>query len=81
MPFLLRIKCFIVTQNVDNLKVFCIFLAPFQKFIVLLQCSTYYKAAQEPQTIRWRYFYTLTETYNGIVPPWKSVMEIQPCRC
>ena len=33
---------------------------------------------QEPQTIRWRYFYTLTETYNGIVPPWKSVMEIQP---
>lgn len=33
---------------------------------------------QEPQTIRWRYFYTRTETYNGIVPPWKSVMEIQP---
>ena len=36
---------------------------------------------QEPQTIRWRYFYTLTATYIGIVPPWKSVMEIQPCRC
>lgn len=33
---------------------------------------------QEPQTIRRRYFYTPFGTYIGIVPPWKSVMEIQP---
>ena len=29
---------------------------------------------------RWRYFYTTSERHIGIVPPWKSVMEILPCR-
>lgn len=30
---------------------------------------------------RWRYFYTTSEKHIGIVPPWKSVMEILPLRC
>ena len=29
---------------------------------------------------RWRYFYTASERHIGIVPPWKSVMEILPLR-
>lgn len=31
---------------------------------------TYFGERLLPLTIRWRYFYTLTITHNGIVPPW-----------
>ena len=30
---------------------------------------------------RWRYFYAASGKHIGIVPPWKSVMEILPLRC
>ena len=62
-------------QNRDKFQRICIFLAPFQKFIVHLQCSIIFKGgARTANIIRWRYFYTLSETYNGIVPPWYCLM-------
>lgn len=79
MPFLLRIRCFIVTQNIDNLTFSFNFLAPFQRFIVLLPLTIIHKwrnarTANNPLAV----FLYPDGKYSGIVPPWKSVMEIQP---
>ena len=71
-------------QNRDKFQRICIFSPEFfARFVDLSYfCGVLHTARRliTANNNRWRYFYTASERHIGIVPPWKSVMEILPCR-
>ena len=70
-------------QNRDKFQRFGFFPELFARFVDLSYfCGVLHTARRliTANNNRWRYFYTASERHIGIVPPWKSVMEILPCR-